>query len=247
MILLEVAPSSEREHSPANVNLHLLQASGRLKEHIPNIERNFEQTLSRVREKIDVTDVVVYDNPRGAIPEVGIGGRAVTDHFILISLDPEFERFTEVISKQLPRSLAHELYHCLRYQELGFNRNLLQAMIDEGLADHFSYEITDLDLQPWDKALNPEQIKRFGTRALKECRNERYNHDAWFYGSSQQRFSRKPKIPRWAGYTLGHMMVEEYFKINPGTEASELYNVEAEEFYGCLEKIVEDSQTVKKE
>ena len=247
----ETTVSFERESSLVNVNLDLPQTPGRLESYIADIERNFEQTLSRVREKIDIADidVVVRDNPRRTIPEIGIGGRVVNTHRIDIDFDPEFEHFTEVINKQFPGLLAHEWHHCLRFRKLGLFRNLLQAMVHEGLADHFSCEITGLDPQPWDKALNPKQIRKFGKRALKECRNEKYNnddHNAWFFGCSQRRFSRKAKIPRWAGYTLGYTVIEEYLKRNPGVEVSELYDVDAEEFYDCLEAIVKDSQNIKK-
>ncbi len=94
-MILEVTPSFEREPSPGNINLHLLQASGRLEEYIPDIQENFKTILIKVRNKLDIVnvDVVVQDNPRGSIPEIGVGGRVVNAHRVDIDFDPEFERF----------------------------------------------------------------------------------------------------------------------------------------------------------
>jgi uncharacterized protein YjaZ len=100
----------------------------------------------------------------------------------------------------------------------------LGALINEGLADHFDMEVNSTSPYLWNKALNEEELKIFQKLAEKEYFNENYNHNDWFFGSTER------NIPRWTGYSLGFYLVEKYLKTHPDQKASNLYNVEAEEF-----------------
>lgn len=169
-------------------------------------------------------DVVVYDNPFGAIPELGIGAETLSQNLISIYIDPEFSELSDSISKEFKRTLAHELHHAKRCKTIYNLNNLLGALISEGLADHFDIEVNNVLPNLWDITLNEKELEKFNKIAEKEYFNENYNHNDWFFGSTEK------NIPRWTGYSLGFYLVAEYLKKNPNKKASQLYSVKAEEF-----------------
>ena len=170
-------------------------------------------------------DIAIVDNPERIIPEVGVGGFTYSDNFILISLDPEFPGFNDrVINIELQRVFVHELSHAARWKTVGYGKTLLEALITEGLADHFEKEITNKNPNPWSVALDKSQIKQMMKRAEKEYNNKNYNHNEWFFGSKEK------GIPRWTGYALGYNLVAEYFEKNPSKKSSQLHNLKAEKF-----------------
>jgi len=210
-----------------NINLHILKASGRLDPYAKDIEKIFSYVIKEVSEKIKISniDIIVHDNPRFTIPELGIGGHTHSPDFVVISLDPKFPNFSEkTIGKELDRTLHHELNHVARWKTVGYGTTLLGALISEGLADHFEREITNKNLNPWSVALDRSQIKQMMKRAEKEYNNKNYNHNEWFFGSKEK------GIPRWTGYTLGYNLVAEYLEKNPSKKPSQLHNLKAEKF-----------------
>ena len=104
--------------------------------------------------------------------------------------------------------MAHELHHVARRP--------LDALIHEGLADHFAVELTGLEPPLWVLALSPEETIRLVARAREEYDSPHYSHMAWFFGSDEL------GIPRWAGYSLGFKLVGDYLARNPSAKASAL-------------------------
>ncbi|MDP3987732.1 MAG: DUF2268 domain-containing putative Zn-dependent protease [Candidatus Levybacteria bacterium] len=206
---------------------YILLGSGRLILYQVQIKKQFNELITEVKKQLPLenVDVVIYDNPEGAIPEVGVGGYTPNTHLIFISLDPQFPSFQQTINKELKRTIAHELHHAIRWRDPGYGETLFEALITEGLADHFDMEINNINNpEPWDTALNEEQLAEVTTKAQKEFDNKDYNHNEWFFGSKEK------GIPRWAGYTLGFKLVEGYLKRNPDKKPSQLYNAQAEDF-----------------
>jgi len=211
-----------------NINLYILNASGKLIPYVKEIEDAFNEAVIKIIKKIPVSnvDVVVVDNPLSVIPEIGIGGHAMSANYVVVSLDHEFNNLKKTLKLNLVDTLAHELCHAVRWQAIGYPyNNLLEALITEGLADHFANEITKTkNLQPWDKALISEQVKIFLKKVKGEYFNKNYIHHEWFFGSE------KKGIPRWTGYTIGFNLVGEYLKKNPDKKPSQLHDLPAEKF-----------------
>lgn len=208
-----------------NINLYILKASGRLNPFVNQIEKEFTKSVNQISKLMPISDVdiEVYDYPYGAIPELGIGAETLSQYLIRICINPEFNGLSNSLSKELKRIMAHELHHALRNKTINNLENLLGALVNEGLADHFDMEVNNTPSQIWDKALNEKELEKFEKLAQKEYFNENYNYQDWFHGSSKD-------IPRWTGYSLGFYLVEKYIKTNPDKKASQLYNVKAEEF-----------------
>ena len=179
-----------------------------------------EATIALVEKLLPIKDVdiVFYDNPRATIDEIGgIGGFSPNAKLIFISLNPKHLNFKKAIKEELAFTLAHELHHTIRWQKQVEDDTLLEAMIFEGLADHFAIEATGRNKPSlWSYALTPEQKKIFLIKASKEWVKQTYDNNLWFFGSNPD------VIPRWTGYTLGYDLVAAYLKANPGTSASKL-------------------------
>lgn len=185
-------------------------------------------TLKRVAHLLPLKniDIVLYENPEGAIAEVGgIGGYTPNAHTVLISLDPKNPKFKSAITRELSSTLAHELHHAIRWRKPGYGITLLEALVTEGLADHFALEAGSRKPPPWSRALSVTERKRLLKRAHRLFHHT-YNHMDWFFGS------KKKRIPRWTGYSLGFYLVGEYLKSHPNTKASSLVTTKASVIIG---------------
>lgn len=209
-----------------NIRLHILSSSGTLKPFINDIEKNFDSAINIITTQIPArnVDVVVYDNPEGALEIHGIGGYTPNAYQIFISLNPTFKNLNVSINTELKRTLAHELHHTLRWKKPGYGETLLDALVTEGLADHFDIEVFNGKPQPWSVAFTPEELDKIRIKAEKEFDNKDYDHFAWFYGNEEL------SIPEWAGYSLGFQIIKDYLKRNPDKKPSQLYAAKTSEF-----------------
>lgn len=132
-------------------------------------------------------------------------------------MNPHHKSFENTLKNELFFTLAHEFHHTIRWQKPVEGDALLEALVFEGLADHFAMEVTERQNPTiYSNALTPEQKKIFMKKASKEWGLPTYNHNEWFYGSA-------PKaIPRWTGYTLGYELVMAYLRAHPETLPSKL-------------------------
>ena len=210
-----------------SINIHILSSSKDLKP--------FTKVLKSVVKSIGLSinkliplgniDVVFYDNPEATLKESGIGGYTPCANIIFFSLDPRNPNFIQGLKKELPFQLAHEINHAIRFRTPILKETLLEAIISEGLADHFAMEITGRKNPPvWSTALTDKQKKEFSIKASKEWNLPIYDHNVWFYGSEIK------KIPRWTAYTLGYDLVATYLQNNPKIKASKIIFAEASLF-----------------
>lgn len=174
---------------------------------------------------IDNFEITVEENPNATIPEIGIGGYAPDVKTIYIYLDLDHAKLKEAIQSDLISVLAHESHHIMRWRGPGYGSTLLEALVTEGLADHFDIEITNRkEPPPWSVAMHGSELETMKLQSSLELNSTGYNHSDWFFGS------KKRGIPRWTGYTLGFQLVSNYLKKNPEFKSSQLYSKKAEEF-----------------
>ena len=211
-----------------SINVNVLSASNDTKPYSEELRSIAADTIASVEKLLPIKDVdiVIYDNPRATIDEIGgIGGFTPNANVIFISLNPRHPDFEKVVKEELVFTLAHELHHTIRWQKQVEGDTLLEAMVFEGLADHFAIEATGRGkASPWSYALTPEQKKVLLKKASEEWKQPTYDNNLWFFGS-------KPDIiPRWTGYTLGYDLVASYLQKHPETSASKLASADASEF-----------------
>ncbi|NQV88478.1 MAG: hypothetical protein HQ402_02920 [Parcubacteria group bacterium] len=211
-----------------SINIHILTASKDIQTYEPELRSIAESATDAVKKLLPVkdVDVVFYDNPHGTIDEIGgIGGFTPNANQIFISLNSRHVNFKKALREELYFILVHEFHHTIRWQKPVEGDTLLEALIFEGLADHFAMEVTGRkNPLPWSMTLTPEQKEIFLKKAKEVWLLPSYDNALWFFGSEPE------KIPRWAGYTLGYDLVDKYLKANPGTLAPGLVSVDASLF-----------------
>lgn len=210
------------------IHVHILTASKDMKLYATQLKAVAKSTIVAVKKSLPIKDVdiVFYDNPEATIDEIGgIGGFTPNAHCIFISLNPRHPNFRRALKNELFFTLAHEFHHTIRWQKQVEGDTLLEALVFEGLADHFAMEVTGRqEPSVYSRALTPEQGEIFLKKAKKEWEKPTYNNAAWFYGSLPE------VIPRWAGYTLGYDLVAMYLKAHPKVLPSELACADASLF-----------------
>lgn len=208
-----------------SIELTILKATGRLEPFETLIQTSFQESIEKIQRSIALPkiDVVVADYPDGAIPEIGVCGNAYTEHLVFISIDPNFPEIEKTLAIEIQSTLAHELHHCARMHTVGYGKTLLEALVSEGLADHFDIEINKSDPKPWCVALKGVELERIKKMAQAVYNNVGYSHSDWFFGST------KLNIPRWSGYSIGFDLVKSYLN-KTGKSASELVSTDAQEF-----------------
>jgi uncharacterized protein YjaZ len=208
------------------VAIHVLTKSGRLTPFRKSIIKVVHKSVALTKREIPVRkiDILVYDNPRGTIPETGEGGWTENSYLIFISLNPTFKRFDWTINTMLPRVIAHELHHAARWAIQKRDGTLLEALVSEGLATHFEEQITHGSAALWAKAVKGKMLIELTKRAVSEYTSSTYNHRRWFFGKGD------PTIPRWTGYSIGYRLVSNYLRAHPKQTAATLLNKPAKSF-----------------
>ena len=206
------------------ISTYVLYGSGRLKPHKTEIEHAVANAVKLISEKIPLSDIdiVAFDYPFSTREGMGIGGYA-DPNTVWTSLDPAFLDFNKVISEEIRRTLAHELHHCIRTRGPGYGWTLFEAMISDGLADHFVIEMWGKPPYPWDTALTRTQRERLLKRA-KRVWNRRVYDNRWFGGKKSK------DIPKWTGYSIGFWLVGQYLSKHPTESAASLVSAPAERF-----------------
>lgn len=184
------------------VELHILNAAGKLASYRSRLSDAFDATVGRVQSLLPVrdVDVVMQALTAWAMPETGISGYSPAADLAFIYLDPANGHFDASLATEVPAMLAHELFHCARWGGPGYGSNLADALVSEGLALHF--EAAFRDAPPfYATGVEPEQLDELLRRARPELQSTDYNHVEWFYGSPSS------VMRRHAGYALAFYIV----------------------------------------
>ena len=165
----------------------------------------------------------------GVIPEIGISGSCPQPGLILLTIDPNNKTLGKSLGNPLERMIAHELHHALRRETVGYGKTLLEALVSEGLAGHFSQELYGNDPEPWESALSNRNLRNIAKLALSEADSYKYDHQTWFFGDGY--------LPKWSGYTLGWKITQDLPGELNGLKYSQFISVPASMFRGSLFKL----------
>ena len=186
------------------------------------IDSEIEQVENLMRIPVDV-DIVVDDDVSRVIPEVGVGGYSASPNLLYIHINPEFKGIAKTLNTALRSTLAHEMHHCVRWHFCGPEKTLLEAVVSEGLADHFDIEANGGEPKLWDISIKPSRLSAIKKKIKPELNKREYDSALWFFGANEK------NVPRWAGYSLGFYAVGEYMKTS-GKPASKLVGEDAKKF-----------------
>jgi len=159
----------------------------------------------RLRQPIDV--IFTRALHEIAIPEDGIGGRAHSSNFVTIAFTK-----TSAPSRQLiGEMLCHEVGHAYRWQhEPEWADSFMQKAILEGISICLEAEFAKRSkaktffLETMQNRYKDIESCKTLIRNTMDLwgRNCNYNHEACFYTGNHS-------LPRWAGYSLGYMVVSD--------------------------------------
>ena len=169
-------------------------------------------------------DIIFSNVPGFTIKETGTGGYTPNEHIIFVYLDMHSQNLLNNFDEAIARVVAHELHHAVRAQKIPWHRpSLIEAFVAEGLADHFDTEVNGTSTPLWSNALSDLEFERLFTKAKQEGITKLgANYKEWTLGL-------RSDIPKWAGYSIGFRLVDEYMK-RTGKKASELVHEKAENF-----------------
>lgn len=109
--------------------------------------------------------------------------------------------------KALKETIAHETAHassCIVYASE--NTTLGDALVLEGIAEHFKEAKLGKGRAPWTKVITRNQIINI-FKELKPKLNKKddyFTHSEVFFGTG--------KYPHWAGYSIGYYLIQKYLK-----------------------------------
>lgn len=207
------------------IEFHCLNTSGKLDKYKNKIIDKAKESMNIIRGfiPIDNVDIVIRYSETAILTILGYSPDANT---IYLSIDTQNQNIESIIDSQILRTLSHESHHCLRWRDPGYGETLYEAMVTEGLADHFDIEITGNEPQPWSIVLTDEKLQEMEQKA-KAFYWSKYDHNLWFYGTNAS------EIPNWTGYSLGFKIIDEYLKISH-EKPSKLFSKSAREIYNVL-------------
>jgi Predicted Zn-dependent protease (DUF2268) len=198
----------------------LFEDGGALDVHRDTIEGIVKDTVSAVRALLPTSsrgvNIRILAGTSSVIPEIGMGGFTASTNEIRLTFDPDSTVLREALPMELFPLLAHELHHVARFRAIGYNSNLLDAMVTEGIADQFSIEVAGIDPPIWSTALSNADLATWSAIARVHWYDNPWNHDAWFFGAD-------PSIPRWTGYSIGFDLTRTFLRAHPDRHPSELY------------------------
>lgn len=218
--------SSPTEPTPQAPSVSIVFETSALDAHRAQITQLLHHAVEVADGPLRVANVrfAVGLDPYLVVPGWGMGGAAHGPEQISIVVDPNYPGLEQLLVERLPPIAGHEIHHVVRWRGVGPPQTLLEAMVFEGLADHFSVEHFGTDVPPWANALSEAQIATLWARALLELDAPSFDHPAWFFGLGGT------DLPRWTGYTLGYRLVGDYLARHPGTSAAGLVHASAELF-----------------
>ncbi len=188
------------------------------------IRRQLEETYRSVAALLPIGGITVQV---GSEPDPLATGWGVTGGFrggtlVELSIQPDLP--DAQLAAQLAFVAAHEFHHVARSRGPGYGfGTLLEAMVSEGLADHFALELLGGPEPPYLLAFSAAQLEQWLARARPLFDSRTYGHDAWFFGTD-------PEIPRWTGYALGFELVSGYQARHGNPSAASLWNTPGEDF-----------------
>ena len=189
------------------------------------IENKVVSGMTTINNLMSIDNVLIriVENSSFVIPEIGLGGYNPSEGEVILAIDINFNDLNTSLEEEFIPMLAHEIHHAKRRRSVGYGNTLLQAVVSEGLADHFSMEVAGIDPPIWSVAVTGTDLQNWIDVADDTWHDTPYDHNGWFFGTDTN-------IPRWTGYSIGYELVKNYLASHPDQLPSMLHNESADSF-----------------
>lgn len=196
--------------------------------YIDALNRGIQEAYARAAAFINFPPVTIFVSsaPSDSLDDVGgICGYTPRAEEMFLYLDVGCQRFEKSLREDgLTRTLIHELHHAARWCAPGYGETLFDALVTEGLADHFVYQVTGQPPDPWSTALSDAEFAYWMNVAERCFDDVSYAHDEWFFGCPEK------QMPKWIGYTLGYAIVGRYLSQHPHESPASLVHAPSGRF-----------------
>jgi uncharacterized protein YjaZ len=205
-------------------SLHFLNAGGKLAPHIELIT----QTLNAAKlhlaamTPLFALDIVISSVDIPGATDIGILGYSGSPRLIHLTFDYSLFEDASALMLELQKTIYHEFHHALRWEGPGYGFSLGEALVTEGLAQHFVHQAMDCAAEPWEAVLTRAALAPFADMANAQFDVSDYSHADWFFNAQP--------MPRWLGYSLGYAIVGDYLLDQLGASALSLASAPAEIF-----------------
>ena len=139
----------------------------------------------------------------------------------------------------LAYTVVHEYAHLVRnllfprgvaagklvYMKTQQPETLLDAMVVEGIADHFAQTCLPAALPTWSSGVDPSEVERMWPRVRRRFEVSDANDIRRFL------FGDGDRVPTWTGYAVGHAIVGRYLVLNPDVSPASLVSMPATAVY----------------
>ena len=202
--------------------LHWLQAAGTLAPWRARIRAEIDAAFDACARVVTPprVDIVIHQNPHWPVPELGFGGSSPSRTTMFLGFDTANPALEARLVGGLRRVVVHEAHHCLRQAGPGYGTTLEEAVVSEGLADHFVIETLGGEPEPWCVALDDRQFRSLVALAEPVLHDPAIDLQRWFRGDGA-------RLPEWSGYSLGWRVVAGYLAHEPGALPSRLARIPA--------------------
>jgi hypothetical protein len=203
--------------------LHWLQAAGTLAPWRQRIRAEIDAAFVACAQVVRPprVDIVIHQIPHWPVPELGFGGSAPSRDTMFLGFDTAHPALEQGLVGGLRRVVLHEAHHCLRQAGPGYGTTLAEALVSEGLADHFVLEVLGGAPDPWCVALQDAELHMAAVRAEPALWDNGLDLTRWFRGDAR-------RILPWSGYSLGWRLVGTYLAQESAARPSQLARVPAE-------------------
>ena len=207
--------------------LHWLQAAGTLAPWRSRIRAEIGAAFDACARLVPPPrlDIVIHQVRHWPVHELGFGGSAPSRNTMFLAFDTTHPAMETRLVGGLRRVVLHETHHCLRQAGPGYGTTLAEALVSEGLADHFIIEVLGGDPDPWSVALDEGQLRAAAHLAEHILWDANIEVARWFRGDGR-------RIIPWSGYSLAWRLVARYLAAHPFAHPSRLAAAPAEDLLG---------------
>jgi Predicted Zn-dependent protease (DUF2268) len=190
-------------------SIHLLNARGKLDGYVGRVTRALARAEADLRDVCHsvMVDIIVRAAEGPQPPEFAVLGWSFQAGKIELKLDIHNPNLGAVLEPALRKTVFHEFHHVLRWDGPGYGETLGEALVSEGLAQHFVHQLEACAPEPWEIAVPRSRLKEYAPKAGASYDDSEYSHSEWFFGSGD--------LPNWLGYSLGHRLVGDYLRDHP--------------------------------
>ena len=194
---------------------------------VPMIEKSYEEVRGYLTHIPDPVKIYFDDEDR-VIPELGVGGFALSRDTITLSVQKDFEDKVAQ-AKNLHGTIFHESFHLAQhYTGADGYHPAVNAAIYEGCAEVFEREYTESNSIVGDYSAHSQQELEAWLEALKEVGSSYFEEEGVW---EKWAFYNEELKQRWIVYKTGTWLVDRVLK-ETGLDILDLQDKSAEEILG---------------